>query len=94
MALDELLDLARLRLEIKRLQNLLPGAVRLYSLLLKSHSQVLEMIFNELEDYVMESIDIINIAKKSLELEKLKYILLSKDQLALFNYYQNLNLKK
>jgi hypothetical protein len=47
VALDELLDLARLRLEIKRLQNLLPGAVRLYSLLLKSHSQVLEMIFNE-----------------------------------------------
>ena len=44
-----------------------------------------EMIFNELEDYVMESIDIINIAKKSLELEKLKYVLLSKDQLALFN---------
>ena len=44
-----------------------------------------EMIKKELFDYVIEYTDLLNVSKSMLELEKLKFALLTEEQLALFN---------
>jgi hypothetical protein len=48
-----------------------------------------ETIYNLLIDQVLDYIDIIKLSKSLLEIEKLKFVLLNKEQLALFNMISN-----